>query len=175
MKKLVLLLLIFNIAILFGCTTSINPLDLSPSNNYTTLPEVTVDNNYTSDNNTKPIVNSDNNILVNDKNDSNTIVQIIPDVNIVQEPKGITLSVEEIKNHTKKSDCWMIINDNVYDLTTYVGHPGGNVYVSYCGTDGTNTYKGKNGGHRHSSYANILLDRFIIGKLGETIVPVKKV
>lgn len=36
---------------------------------------------------------------------------------------------EEVIKHNKKTDCWIIIENNVYDLTTFIAqHLGG------CGT-----------------------------------------
>lgn len=40
--------------------------------------------------------------------------------------------------HSKKSDCWTVIDGKVYDITNYVkSHPGGNVILRAAGKDGT--------------------------------------
>lgn len=45
---------------------------------------------------------------------------------------------EEIRKHNKEDDCWMILADKVYDLTSYVKfHPGGKIIMDAAGKDGT--------------------------------------
>jgi cytochrome b involved in lipid metabolism len=35
--------------------------------------------------------------------------------------------IEEIKKHNKENDCWILINDTVYDITKFINfHPGKN-------------------------------------------------
>ncbi len=81
-----------------------------------------------------------------------------------------TLSAAEVAKHNSANDCWMTINNVVYDLSPYTSHPGGSAYVPYCGTDGTSGYNSKGGrGGGHSSYADSLLPNFQIGTLGQTI------
>lgn len=81
-----------------------------------------------------------------------------------------TLTLSEVQKHNTQSDCWIIINNKVYDLTSYFGiHPGGNsVIAPYCGTDGTNAFntKDRTRAQSHSSYANSLLDSYYIGDVG---------
>jgi L-lactate dehydrogenase (cytochrome) len=37
-----------------------------------------------------------------------------------------TVSVEEIQNHSNEKDCWIVIDDVVWDITEFVpSHPGG--------------------------------------------------
>jgi cytochrome b involved in lipid metabolism len=50
--------------------------------------------------------------------------------NLLISTKGVT--VEEVAKHNKKDDCWLIHEDNVYDLTGWVDkHPGGDVLLRY--------------------------------------------
>jgi cytochrome b involved in lipid metabolism len=88
------------------------------------------------------------------------------------------LNMEEIAKHNKQSDCWILINDKVYNITSYFGsHPGGNSKMTAtCGIDATNAYmtqnpKAKSSGARsaHSSSAFSLLDQYYIGDLNQTI------
>lgn len=91
---------------------------------------------------------------------------------------SITLNMAEISTHNKQSDCWMLINGKVYDLTSYFGHhPGGNgTMAATCGTDATDAYMTKDpnatrAGSRsaHSSRAQSLLTDFYIGDFNQKI------
>ncbi|MDO8507306.1 MAG: cytochrome b5 domain-containing protein [bacterium] len=81
-----------------------------------------------------------------------------------------TLTLVEISKHNSQSDCWMIIDNKVYNLTSYcMMHPGGGSGItSYCGADGTNAFntKDKSNPKSHSSYATGLLDSYYIGDVG---------
>ena len=83
----------------------------------------------------------------------------------VPTPKVVTLK-DQVASHNKSSDCWMIINGHVYDITTYFGiHPGGNSTMEkYCGKDGSPgfTTKDKNNPNDHSQNAYSLLEQFRI-------------
>jgi len=49
------------------------------------------------------------------------------------------LTAEEVARHNTAEDCWMIIEDRVYDVTEYLGHhPGGTrAILKFAGRDGT--------------------------------------
>ncbi len=79
------------------------------------------------------------------------------------------LTLEEVARHNSSSDCWMVIDGNVADLTSYVTHPAGDEFKNYCGTDASEIYHGANRSHRHSRYADSVLDSYIIGKLGQPL------
>ncbi|VVB77837.1 Cytochrome b5-like Heme/Steroid binding domain protein [uncultured archaeon] len=84
----------------------------------------------------------------------------------------IGLTLQEIEKHNKATDCWMIINNKVYDITSYIGsHPGGySTIVSGCGKDATELYDTKgNRGSPHSANANSLLDAYFIGDLNTNL------
>lgn len=35
-------------------------------------------------------------------------------------------TLEEVKDHARRTDCWVVIDNNVYDLTSFIdSHPGG--------------------------------------------------
>lgn len=70
--------------------------------------------------------------------------------------KPIQLTTIEIAKHNIASDCWMIVNDNVYDVTTYLPiHPGGADRISnLCGADGTTAFTSQGGNGSHSTNAN---------------------
>lgn len=88
------------------------------------------------------------------------------------------LDMIEIAKHNKESDCWMLINGKIYDVTSYFGkHPGGSVaMLATCGKDATDAYKTKDpyaisSGSKtaHSRNAINLLDNFYIGDLNQKI------
>jgi cytochrome b involved in lipid metabolism len=38
-----------------------------------------------------------------------------------------TVTIGEIKKHDREDDCWIVINDTVWDITDFIpSHPGGN-------------------------------------------------
>jgi cytochrome b involved in lipid metabolism len=59
---------------------------------------------------------------------------------------GIT--VAEVLKHNSASDCWSVVNGNVYDLTSYVSqHKGGEAVIkAICGKDGTKSFSGQHAG-----------------------------
>lgn len=49
----------------------------------------------------------------------------------------------DISSHNNKNDCWMIIDGQTYDLTSFIdSHPGGKAILKGCGKDATEMYKG---------------------------------
>lgn len=85
----------------------------------------------------------------------------------VQQP--VTLTIEEIKKHSSDTGCWFIVNNKVYDVTSYFDHPGGrDRIINYCGTDATSAYQTQDGKGSHSSEAQQLLQNFYIGDLNTT-------
>ncbi len=76
------------------------------------------------------------------------------------------LTSSEVAKHDTRSDCWTIIDNTVYDLTSYIRkHPGGSVIVDACGTDGTSLFATQGGEGKHSSRAQSDLDSLKIGTL----------
>lgn len=55
----------------------------------------------------------------------------------------ITISSTEVALHSSSSDCWFIVYDGVYDVTSYApNHPGGSGYITdWCGQDATNAFE----------------------------------
>ncbi|CAI6010526.1 unnamed protein product, partial [Closterium sp. NIES-65] len=52
-------------------------------------------------------------------------------------------SKEEVARHNKRDDCWVIIKNKVYDLTSYVDeHPGGDAILNNAGGDATEGFYG---------------------------------
>ncbi|KAH8482084.1 hypothetical protein H0E87_029527 [Populus deltoides] len=54
-----------------------------------------------------------------------------------------TFSKAEVSLHSKRTDCWIIIKDKVYDVTSYVEeHPGGDAILAHAGDDSTEGFFG---------------------------------
>lgn len=91
---------------------------------------------------------------------------------------SIILNMAEIAKHNMKSDCWLLINDKVYNITSYFGsHPGGSRTMSEtCGKDATNAYytqdpnaTSSSSKSAHSSRALSLLNNYYLGDLNQII------
>ena len=52
-------------------------------------------------------------------------------------------SVEEVAFHNNENDAWIIINDDVYDITDFLEeHPGGKmILISILGEDATEFFE----------------------------------
>lgn len=69
-------------------------------------------------------------------------------------------TIQEISNHTTKEDCWLIIENKVYDVTEYIpNHPGGDKILNGCGKDATQMFS------KHSPSAREKLPDYLIGNL----------
>ena len=89
-------------------------------------------------------------------------------VNITTDSDYITLTESEVAKHNTPQDCWIIINDSVYDVSSFTKyHPGGSAMYPYCGKNGTAPFFGR----PHSERAQQLLKQFYLGKLGEKVKP----
>ncbi|MBM3282552.1 MAG: cytochrome b5 domain-containing protein [Candidatus Diapherotrites archaeon] len=80
-------------------------------------------------------------------------------------PATILLSKTQVAAYSAKKDCWVIYSGSVYNVSSYTSHPGGNVYVPYCGKDMTKAFNQQG----HSTKADKILSGFLLGKVGETI------
>lgn len=49
-------------------------------------------------------------------------------------------TLEEVAKHNTKSDCYIIIDNNVYDMSDFK-HPGGPIIFNYAGKDATVIFK----------------------------------
>ena len=81
-----------------------------------------------------------------------------------QSSSGPTFTLAEVKKNNNDKNCWTIVDENVYNLTTWIkSHPGGeNAILSLCGVDGTSAFKAQ-----HTGRAGPIgqLDSYKIGKL----------
>lgn len=75
---------------------------------------------------------------------------------------GKTYSLEEVKNHGKKSDAWIVIKNGVYDITKWIpDHPGGDIIMSGVGKDATKMFESIG----HDARARQILAKYKIGEL----------
>ena len=85
-------------------------------------------------------------------------------------PTSITLDSATVARHDNSRDCWLIINNSVYAVTSYLArHPGGQaIIVPFCGKDATAAFATQAGSGSHSNSAVNQLAAFKIGVLGST-------
>ena len=83
--------------------------------------------------------------------------------------KTLAYTINDVAEHNTSTDCWVIFEENVYDLSRYV--PSHDRYMDireWCGKDMTDDFKdkaGMNRDHRASSYT--LLEQYNIGELND--------
>lgn len=74
------------------------------------------------------------------------------------------ISSSEVAKHNSAADCWLIVNDHVYDVTKYINsHPGGPAILAGCGKDATEMFFKRQDGTAHSEKAQGMLDKYYIG------------
>lgn len=80
----------------------------------------------------------------------------------------VLLSASEVAKHSTAADCWMIISGKVYNVSSFSAHPGGDVYVPFCGRDATQAFATRGGsGGSHSQVAFAWLPSFELGVLNQ--------
>lgn len=93
--------------------------------------------------------------------------------NVIDKTTGnaITLDSAEVSKHSLASDCWLIVNNKVYNLTNFLSfHSGGEAAIlPYCGTDGTNAFNTKDGQGSHRSGDLSILNSYYIGDLNQAV------
>jgi cytochrome b involved in lipid metabolism len=79
-------------------------------------------------------------------------------------PSDAGITVAEVLKHNTVSDCWSVVNGNVYNLTSYVSnHKGGEgVIKAICGKDGTKAFSGQ---HAGAYKPNTDLSSLLVGPL----------
>jgi hypothetical protein len=60
------------------------------------------------------------------------------------------ISLEEVKLHNTSEDCWTIVGDSVYDVTSFVSrHPAGSSAIKeMCGTNASEDFLGEHSGQQ---------------------------
>lgn len=81
------------------------------------------------------------------------------------QPSSTMITITEVAKHNSASDCWIIINNSAYNVTSYLTrHPGGSeTIIPTCGTDATVAYDAIKGGRGHSTAADADLSPLFIG------------
>ncbi|KAF3793565.1 Cytochrome B5-like protein [Nymphaea thermarum] len=68
----------------------------------------------------------------------------------------------EVSRHNTRTDCWIIIKDKVYDVTSYVEeHPGGDAILTHAGDDSTEGFYGP----QHATRVFDMIGDFCVGDL----------
>ncbi|KAA3454721.1 cytochrome b5-like [Gossypium australe] len=84
---------------------------------------------------------------------------------------GKVFTLAQVSEHNTPKDCWLIINDKVYDVTKYLkDHPGGDeVLLSATGKDATDDFEDVG----HSDSARDMLDQYYVGEIDISTIPTK--
>lgn len=78
-----------------------------------------------------------------------------------------TYTTNDVSAHSSSKDCWLIIQDKVYDVTDFLSsHPGGaQEILPYCGKEASRAFATQGGRGGHSSTAESMLNDYFIGSL----------
>jgi cytochrome b involved in lipid metabolism len=91
----------------------------------------------------------------------NKVAQTSDTTAVVPSESDKALTAEEVALHSTATDCWSVVNGNVYDLTSFVNrHPGGSGNINLmCGKDATSAFTGQHGsgGKANNELSNLLL------------------
>jgi cytochrome b involved in lipid metabolism len=115
---------------------------------------------------------SDSNAPQSQTNGLNTLSVQIPtesENNIGIANTEATYSLADVAAHSTQADCWTLVFEKVYNITTYIrNHPGGASSISkICGKDGTSIFDNMHGG---SSSQALILSTYKIGVLEKPVV-----
>ncbi|XP_054780062.1 cytochrome b5-like [Prosopis cineraria] len=85
------------------------------------------------------------------------------------ERKVYTLA--EVSQHNNSTDCWLVINGKVYNVTKFLeDHPGGDdALISATGKDATDDFEDVG----HSTSAVAMMDEFYVGDIDSSTIPTK--
>ncbi len=71
-------------------------------------------------------------------------------------------TLDDLAKHNDVVDCWLLINQNIYDVTEYIPMHPNNDIVAGCGLDATDMFQGE---RKHRGEAANILDDYLIGYL----------
>jgi cytochrome b involved in lipid metabolism len=75
------------------------------------------------------------------------------------------LTMTELAKHNSATDCWQLINGQVYNLTPYIAsgtHPGGDKIPNGCGQDATAMFEAIG---KHNGRALAMLPDYLLGPI----------
>ena len=115
------------------------------------------------------LTKQNNTIAPLDNIQNNTPSVVSPAPNNTSSPTINTITGSQVAQHNTRNNCWMIINNKVYNFTNYMNaHPGGaSTIIPLCGKDGTTAFDTKGGQGSHSRTANNLLSNYYVGDLSK--------
>ena len=75
-----------------------------------------------------------------------------------------TYTMADVATHSNESDCWLVIENKVYDVTSFIpNHPGGKEILKGCGKDATALFQGER--EHQENNASTYLPTYMIGSL----------
>lgn len=89
---------------------------------------------------------------------------------VAEQPSTREYSQAEVARHSLENDCWVAIEGQVYDITSYLpAHPSEpELVMPWCGKESSQAWQTKTRGRPHSPHAINLLSQYLIGKLHQT-------
>ena len=70
-------------------------------------------------------------------------------------------SLKDVEKHNTKNDAWLIYNNNIYNVTSFIHkHPGSNAILKGIGKDSTELFDNVG----HSNNARYMMKKYYIGK-----------
>ncbi|MFA6422029.1 MAG: cytochrome b5 domain-containing protein [Candidatus Buchananbacteria bacterium] len=157
MKKITLLVLVF----FAGAVVAIYGLGIIFANQNSISATNTLSDPTNINNKTQPNNNSTSSQPAISSNNSNKPVSKTKINQPTTPPKSQpALNATEISKHSSANDCYLIVKNKVYNVSSYIGsHPGGrNKITSNCGTEVTGIFA-----QIHSNFAWNLLNKYYIG------------
>ena len=88
----------------------------------------------------------------------------------VNTPEAVSeITLMEVSNHSSQTDCWLAIEGQVYDVTSFIpSHPGGEQILLGCGKDATEMFNSRpSNGTSHSTSARTISTQYRIGTLAK--------
>ncbi len=78
---------------------------------------------------------------------------------------SVGLTLEEVAKHNTENDCWVVIGNDVYNVTPLIDtHSGGReAIIAYCGTNATEVFFSK-----HGQGAYEVLQNYYVGSIGNS-------
>lgn len=75
-----------------------------------------------------------------------------------------TYTMDDVAKHNSEQDCWLVIENKVYDVTSFIPvHPGGKEILEGCGKDATSLFQGER--EHQEKNAAMYLPKYLIGDL----------